>query len=78
MVRIGNVYNAQENYDEAIKMYKNSLAEHNNAQVREKIYKIEKQRKEKERLAYLNPELAEEEREKGNEAFKKGWYILQQ
>lgn len=74
MVRIGNVYNAQEKYDEAIKMYKNSLAEHKNPQVREKISKIEKVRKEKERLAYLNPELAEEEREKGNEAFKKADY----
>lgn len=72
MVRIGNVYNAQEKYDEAIDMYKTSLSEHNNTQVREKIHKIEKLRKEKERLAYLNPEVAEEEREKGNEFFKKG------
>ena len=72
MVRIGNVYYAQEKYDEAIDIYQNSLAEHNNPQVREKIHKIEKLRKEKERNAYLNPELAEEEREKGNEAFKKG------
>lgn len=72
MVRIGNVYNAQENYEEAIKYYRDSLAEHNNPQIREKILKIEKLVKEKERVAQLNPELAEEEREKGNESFKKG------
>ena len=74
MVRIGNVHQAQGNIHEAIEAWKNSLSESNSQQVRDKIYKAEKELKEQERLAYINPEKAEEERNKGNEAFKKGMF----
>lgn len=74
MVRIGNVYQAQGKDHEAIEAWKNSLAEANNQQVRTRIQKAEKVLKEKERLAYIDPEKAEEERNKGNEAFKKADY----
>lgn len=72
--RMGNVYFAREEYDKAIEQYQNSLVEHNNPQVRDKMNKAKKLSKEKEKLAYLNPEIAEEERIKGNEFFKEGDY----
>jgi len=74
MVRIGNVHHAQGEIRKAIEMWKDSLSESNNQQVRDKIYKAEKVLKEQEHLAYINPEKAEEERNMGNEAFKKADY----
>ena len=69
---MGNVYFAQEDYEKAIEKFGSSLVEHNNIQVRDKMNKAKKLLKEKEKAAYLNPEIAEEERIKGNEFFKKG------
>ena len=75
LARIGNVYFAQEKYVEAIAQFQTSLVENFNSTVKEKMQKAEKILKENERLAYINPEIGEEERQKGNEFFKSGNFI---
>ncbi|CAF5115133.1 unnamed protein product, partial [Rotaria sp. Silwood1] len=63
-----------KNYQEAIKYLNRSFVEHRNIDVIKRKEEIEKILKEKERLAYINPELTEQEKTKGNEFFEKAGY----
>ncbi|KAI9030076.1 hypothetical protein CLU79DRAFT_733945 [Phycomyces nitens] len=68
--RIGNAYAKQDNYDEAIKFYGKSLTEHRTPDTLQRLRDTEKLKKEKEKAAYYNPELADKAREAGNALFK--------
>lgn len=70
--RIGNVYFAQKEYTKALNSYNDSLSETQTPAIRKKRDETKKILKEIEAQEYLDPEKAEEERQKGNELFKNG------
>lgn len=72
--RIGNAYKKMENWKAAKTYYEKSLSEYRTPDVKTLLSEVEKQIKVEERKAYLDPAKAEEEKEKGNEYFKKGEY----
>ncbi|CAJ0960865.1 unnamed protein product, partial [Mesorhabditis belari] len=74
MARAGNAYLKKEELKEALLWFQKSLSEHRDQELVKKAKTLEAQIKEAEKLAYLNPEMAEEEKQKGNEYFKKGDY----
>lgn len=76
LARIGNSYHKLKDLEKAMKFYDRSLAEHRNDDVLKKKKAIEKEFKDQERLKYINPELAEQEKNLGNDAFKKGDFPL--
>ncbi|PHJ25522.1 tetratricopeptide repeat domain containing protein [Cystoisospora suis] len=63
-----------EQYADAIDFYEKALCEDNNRATRNALNEVKKLKEKKEREAYINPELAEQHREKGNEYFKEGNY----
>jgi stress-induced-phosphoprotein 1 len=72
--RMATAYHKLDDLQNAKKFYDKSLSEFRAPDVVKKSLEVTKLLKERERLSYLNPELAEEEKAKGNEAFQKGRY----
>lgn len=70
LARIGNAYFRMENYKKAIEYYNESLTEHRNREIVQRKMKAEQLLRKQEELAYLNPELAEEHRQRGNQYFQ--------
>lgn len=70
--RIGNAYKKLNDLYNAKVYYEKSMSEHRTPEIRTLLSDVEKMIKEEERKAYVDPEKAEEEKEKGNELFKNG------
>lgn len=68
--RIGSAYLKKDDLDNAIKFFQKSLTEHRTPDTLAKLKEAEKQKAEKERLAYIDPAKADAAREDGNKAFK--------
>lgn len=60
------------NLDDAIACYKQALLEDNASAIKDALKRCEKQKKEADAKAYINPEIAEQHKDKGNELFLKG------
>ncbi|XP_041352720.1 stress-induced-phosphoprotein 1-like [Gigantopelta aegis] len=74
LARIGNAYLKKDDLHKAKIYYDKSLSEHRIPEMVKKSNELEKEIKEKERLAMVNPELSLQEKQKGNELYQHGKY----
>jgi stress-induced-phosphoprotein 1 len=72
--RIGNAHLKLNQRSDAVKFFQKSLSEHRDPAIIKKVQLIEKQIKEEAEKAYLDPAMAEEERQRGNDFFTQGDY----
>jgi len=70
--RIGKTYLKQDRLKEALHYFDKSVSEFRDPEIVRLRQDVEKKVKEADRKAYINPELALEEKTKGNEAYQKG------
>ncbi len=68
--RIGSAYMKKGDLGQAVTFFNKSLSEHRTPDILNKLRETEKLKKEQERTAYINPELADKAREEGNAQFK--------
>ena len=68
--RIGASYHKMGDLEKAIDSYKTSLTENRVRDVQLTLKKLETEKEEKDKLSYLSPEIAQQEKEKGNQFFK--------
>ena len=72
LARMGNAYRKSGDLKNAKMAYEKALTEHRTPDYRSCLSEVEAALKKAEEEAYINPELAEKEKEKGNELFKAG------
>jgi len=74
LARAGNAYHKLNDLKNAVTFYSKSLSEHRDSDLVKKLVEVEKVLKEQERVAYINPDIANEEKQQGNNFFTKGDY----
>lgn len=72
--RIGNSYKKLKDFSNAKLNYEKSLSEFRSPETKTLLSEVESLLREEQRKAYINPGIAEQEKEKGNEFFRKGQY----
>ena len=72
MARKANALSQIGKLDESIALYQSALLENNDGNIKDQLKKIEKQKKIQEEQQYINPEIAEEHRVKGNSLYEEG------
>ncbi|KAJ1360077.1 Hsp90 cochaperone [Parelaphostrongylus tenuis] len=72
IARAGNAYSKAGDLKEALNWYEKSVSEFRDTETVKKAKESEKKIKERERVAYINPEIAQQEKNLGNEKFKNG------
>lgn len=68
-MRIGNAYKKMKNYKNAKVYYEKSMSEHRTPEIKTLLSEVEKIIKDEEEKEYVNPELAEKEKEIGKRSF---------
>lgn len=72
MARKANALFMKDMCEESIAMYREALLEFNDYNIKEAMKKVIAEKTKRDALAYINPEIAEEHKEKGNACFKDG------
>merc|ERR1712130_37874 len=70
--RLGNAQRKLGKLAEAKVAFEKAMTEHRTPDYRQSLSEVESELKKAEELAYINPEIAEQEKLKGNDCFKKG------
>jgi stress-induced-phosphoprotein 1 len=74
LARKAAAYGHKGDYDKSLEFYQQSLLENNDTKVKDEMRKVEKTKKDKAEKEYINPELAEQHRLKGNELYGQAKY----
>ncbi|KAA8500085.1 Hsp70-Hsp90 organizing protein [Porphyridium purpureum] len=72
--RIGTAYSKQGKHEQAIAFFEKSLLEARDDKIQDKLLEARRAKREADEHEYINPELSQAAREKGNDLFKKGDY----
>ena len=70
LARKGRIFHLRKDFENAIKFYEDSLLENHVNKVSATLRQVKRDKKEQEKLAYIDPVLSEQHKEKGNEFYK--------